>query len=152
MSDSGRKHFKGFSVEKADIRIKLDMHPTEMAVYRAQYALDGAIMDSMVPFMPMQDGTFIQVTRTRSASVQGTGQVYAGTGPQGRYLHEGKVMVDPVTGSPWARPAAKKVVTDREINFSKLAHPDARKEWFRSAKDKDLKEWIDIAQKAVKEG
>lgn len=83
--------------------------------------------------------------------MQGTGRVYAGIGPQGRMLYEGKVMVDPVTKSPWARPGAKKVVTNKEINFNKLANPNAQKEWFLAAKKKDLKKWVDIAQNAVKE-
>lgn len=146
----GRKEFKGFSIEKANVKIKLNMKPTELAINRAQYALDGAIMTSMVRFMPMVNGTFIQLTRAKSASVQGSGQVYAGVGPYGRFLYEGKVMVDPVTNSPWARKDAKKVVTDRELTFSKLTNPDAQKEWFLPAKRADLKKWIDEAQNAVK--
>lgn len=157
----GRNHFKGFSVEKANVKIKLDMHTTEKAIDRAQYALDGAIMESMVPFMPMVDGTFIQLTRARSASVQGTGQVYAGAGPYGRYLYEGKVMVDKETGKgpanipgigPRYRLGAELKATERELEFNKLAHPDVQKEWFHPAKKKDLKAWVDTAQKAVKEG
>lgn len=146
-----RKHLKGFSIEKGNIKIKVDMKAAEEALARAQFELDGAIMNSMIPLMPMQNGTFIQLTRARSASVQGTGRVYAGIGPQGRMLYEGKVMVDPVTKSPWARPGAKKVVTNKEINFNKLANPNAQKEWFLAAKKKDLKKWVDIAQNAVKE-
>lgn len=146
-----RKHLKGFSIEKGNIKIKVDMKAAEEALARAQYALDGAIMNSMVPFMPLRNGAFIQLTRAKSASVQGTGIVYAGASPFGRFLYEGKVMVDPVTSSPWARKDAKKVLTEREITFNKLTNHDAQKEWFLAAKKKDLKQWVDIAQKAVKE-
>lgn len=68
----------------------------------------------------------------------GTGKVCAGTAPMGRFLYEGKVMVDPVTGSPWARPGAKKVVTDRPLTY---ANPKATPHWFDTAKDLHLKDW-----------
>lgn len=147
-----RKHLKGFSIEYANIKIKVNMKPTDKAIDRAQEKLDAAITHSMLPYMPLQNGTLIQRTVTENASLQGTGQIYAAVGPYGRFLYEGKVMVDPLTGSTWARQDAEKVVTDREIDFSKMAHPDAQKEWFLAAKRKDLKSWIDIAQKAIEEG
>lgn len=146
-----RKHFKDFSVEKMNVKIKLDMSGLDEAIQRAQYALDGAIMHSMIPFMPKVSGNFIERTVAKSASVQGTGIVYAGVGPEGRFLYEGKVMVDPVTGSTCARPGAKKIVTERELNYNKLANPDVQKEWFIPAKKKDLKSWIAQAQNAIKE-
>lgn len=51
-----RKHFKDFSVEKMNVKIKLDMSGLDEAIQRAQYALDGAIMHSMIPFMPKVSG------------------------------------------------------------------------------------------------
>lgn len=145
-----RKHFKDFSVEKMNVKIKLDMSGLDEAIQRAQYALDGAIMHSMIPFMPKVSGNFIERTVAKSASVQGAGIVYAGVGPEGRFLYEGKVMVDPVTGSTCARPGAKKIVTERELNYNKLANPDVQKEWFLAAKRKDMKEWEDAMNRAIK--
>ena len=145
-----RKHFKDFSVEKMNVKIKLDMSGLDEAIQRAQYALDGAIVLSMIPFMPKVNGNFIQRTVAKSAAVQGTGIVYAGVGPEGRFLYEGKVMVDPVTGSTYARPGAKKIVTERELNYNKLANPDVQKEWFLTAKRKDMKEWEDAMNRAIK--
>ena len=144
------KHFKDFSVEKMNVKIKLDMSGLDEAIQRAQYALDGAIMHSMIPFMPKVSGNFIERTVAKSASVQGTGIVYAGVGPEGRFVYEGKVMVDPVTGSTYARPGAKKIVTERELNYNKLANPDVHKEWFLAAKRKDMKEWEDAINRAIK--
>ena len=77
MARSKIKHFKGFSVVDGDIRIKLDMHRFEEQFRRAQYQLDGAVMNSMVPFMPMITGSFINTTRAASAAIQGSGEVYA---------------------------------------------------------------------------
>lgn len=76
MARSKIKHFKGFSVVDGDIRIKLDMHRFEEQFQRAQYQLDGAVMNSMVPFMPMITGSFINTTRAASAAIQGSGEVY----------------------------------------------------------------------------
>lgn len=155
-----RKHFKGFSIEEMGVKIKLDMGGAEKAMRRAQYALDGAIMQSMIPFMPKVTGSFIQRTVAKSAAVQGTGIVYAGVGPEGRYLYKGKVMVDAKTGKgpmniPGVGPRYKKgtklKATERELDFNKLANPDVQKEWFLPAKKKDLKSWIAQAQNAIKE-
>lgn len=44
--------------------------------------------------------------------------------------------------SPWARPNAKKIVTDRPLNFDKTAHPNATDHWFEPAKEKHGKAWI----------
>ena len=96
-------------------------------------------MNDMVPYMPHRDGTFVNLTRMRSSALQGTGKVVAGAPPQGRFLYEGKVMVDPVTGSPWARKGAKKVVTERPLTYS---NPQATPHWFDTAKDAHGKSWI----------
>lgn len=107
MARSKIKHFKGFSVVDGDIRVKLDMHRFEEQFRRAQYQLDGAVMNSMVPFMPMITGSFINTTRAASAAIQGSGEVYAAYGPQGRFLYEGKTMVSPSTGSTYAKNGRK---------------------------------------------
>lgn len=155
-----QKHFKGFSIQEMGVKIKLDMGGAEKAMRRAQYALDGAIMQSMIPYMPKVNGSFIQRTVAKSAAVQGTGIVYAGVGPEGRYLYKGKVMVDAKTGKgpmniPGVGPRYKKgtklKATERELDFNKLANPDVQKEWFLPAKKKDLKSWIAQAQNAIKE-
>ena len=148
MARSKIKHFKGFSVVDGDIRIKLDMHRFEEQFRRAQYQLDGAVMNSMVPFMPMITGSFINTTRAASAAIQGSGEVYAAYGPQGRFLYEGKTMVSPSTGSTYAK---KKVLVSqyggktraRELlSYTKQAHPKTQSHWFDAAKEKDGKTWI----------
>ena len=110
---------------------------------KAQYALDSMIMTSMQPYMPHRTGTFINVTKAMSAAIAGSGTVIAAAPPMGRFLYEGKVMVDEKTGSPWARPGAKKVVTDRDLKYS---NPKATPHWFDTAKKNHGKSWV----KAVK--
>lgn len=144
-------HFKGFSIISGDLKVKLSLSRFDEQYKKAQYQLDGDVMNSMVPFMPMISGSFINTTRAASAAVQGSGQVYAAYGPQGRYLYEGKVMVDEVTGSPFARKGAKKVLVSQyagktaakeNIDYTHQAHPKAQDHWFDAAKAADGKKWV----------
>ena len=146
-----RDSFKGFSIVTGGVQIRLNMDRLNRNFQRAQYELDSDVMESMVEFMPMQEGPFIAVTRGKSASVAGTGKVYAAYGPQGRFLYSGKVMVDEKTGSTWARLGGKKVLVSQyagktrareKLQYSKAAHPKAQEEWFVPAKEKDGRRWL----------
>lgn len=148
---SKRFNLKNLSYNADGIHLKLDMSRFEQQFQAAQYYLDGAVMNSMVPYMPMVTGSFINTTRAASAAVQGSGFVYAGYGPQGRFLYEGKVMVDELTGSPWARRGARKVLVSEytgktnaqeNITYTHQAHPKAQDHWFDAAKQADGKTWI----------
>lgn len=132
-------HFPGFSIVSGDIKADVSLNRFEKQFQEAQFWLDGQVMNDMVLYMPHRDGTFVNLTRMRSAALQGTGKVVAGAPPQGRFLYEGKVMVDPVTGSPWARKGAKKVVTERPLTYS---NPKATPHWFDTAKDAHGKSWV----------
>lgn len=145
------RHFKGFSIVDGDVHMKIGYDRIEVQYRRAQYHLDGAVMNSMVPFMPMVTSSFINTTRAASAAEQGTGKVFAAYGPQGRYLYEGKVMVDEKTGSPRARRGARKVLVSEytgktnvreNISYTHQAHPKAQDHWFDAAKEADGKTWI----------
>lgn len=137
-------HFPGFSINRGDIKVDVKLDRFEKSFKDAQYWLDGEIMTDMVPFMPHRDGTFINLTKIQSAAIQGSGKVIAAAPPTGRFLYEGKVMVDPQSGSPWARKGAKKVVTGKQLDYS---NPRATPHWFDTAKEKYGKSWI----KGVKE-
>lgn len=132
-----------------EVNMHIDLARFEKQFTRAQYLLDSQIMTDMVPYMPMQTGTFINVTRAMSAAIAGSGKVVAAAPPMGRFLYEGKVMVDEVTGSPWARKGAKKKLTDRDIVFSTAANPKAQKHWFEAAKRDHGKEWVRQAKKTA---
>lgn len=127
----------------ATIELDVDLSRFEKQYGKAQYALDSMVMTSMQPYMPMRTGTFINVTKAMSAAIAGSGTVVAAAPPMGRFLYEGKVMVDEQTGSPWARPGAKKVVTDKDLTYS---NPKATPHWFDTAKKNHGASWV----KAVK--
>ena len=132
-------HFPGFSLVQGDIKVDVSLNRFEKQFQEAQYYLDSQIMNDMVPYMPHRDGNFVNVTRLQSAALAGSGKVVAAAPPMGRFLYEGKVMVDPVTGSPWARKGAKKVVTERPLTYS---NPKATPHWFDTAKDAHGNAWV----------
>lgn len=127
-----------------DIEVKVDLSRFEKQYGDAQFALDSAVMKDMTPYMPKRTGTFINVTKAMSAAIAGSGTVVAAAAPMGRFLYEGKVMVDPLTGSPWARAGAKKVVTDRDLKYS---NPKATPHWFDTAKKNHGASWVKVAKR-----
>ncbi len=129
------------------IELDVDLTRFNKNYGEAQFALDSMIMTSMQPYMPMRTGTFINVTKAMSAAIAGSGTVIAAAPPFGRFLYEGKVMVDPVTNSPWARPGAEKIVTDKDLDYYKGANPKVTDHWFDTAKQKHGKSWVKAVKK-----
>lgn len=149
-------HFKNFSVVQNGVDIKLNMSRFSKQFNDAQTKLDNMVMTSMVPYMPHQDGVFINQTRAKSAAMAGSGEVCAGIGPQGRFLYEGKTMVDEKTGSPWARKGAKKVLVSKysgqtnakeNLIFSTKHNPKVQAHWFDAAKKADGEKWVKAVKK-----
>lgn len=128
-----------YNYSKPNLEMRINLSRFEKQFEDAQFALDSMVMTSMKPYMPQQTGTFINITSAQSASLAGSGTVVAAAAPMGRFLYEGKVMVDPLTGSPFARPGAKKVVTDRNLKYS---NPKATPHWFDTAKENHGKSWV----------
>lgn len=151
-------HFKGFSVVDGDIKIKLNLSRFDKQFQRAQYELDGDVMNSMDEFMPKITNVFINTTKKESAALQGTGIVVAGSAPFGRFLYMGKTMVDKVTGSTWSKYAGGKVLVSQyggktkakeDLQYTKTAHQKAQSHWFDAAKKADGKSWIKQAKKTA---
>ena len=71
----------------------------------------------------------------------------------GRFLYYGKGMVDELTGSPWARKGAKKVLvtefaghTNAKEDLS-YSNPKATPKWFETAKKNHGKAWVTHVKK-----
>lgn len=133
------KHYPQISIVEADVKVNIDFNKISDRIGQAQFWMDNQIMTDMVPLMPHQTGTLVNLTRARSAAVAGAGMVYAAVGPYGRFQYMGKVMVDPVTNSSWARKDAKKVLTDKNLTYG---NPEAVPKWFDEAKKLHGQEWI----------
>lgn len=122
--------------------MNIDLRRFEGQYSRAQYELDSMVMTSMVPYMPMQTGTFIQVTQGISQAIAGSGYVVAAAPPMGSFLYEGNVMIGERTRSAFAAKGEKKVTTDKKLQYSQHAHPDVTDHWFDAAKRDHGKAWI----------
>lgn len=108
------------------------------------------------PYVPMLTGSLNVRTQ-----VDGGNIIYPG--PYARYLYNGKVMVDSVTGKgPMHfidkmgneqirfRKGATLKPTDRDLKYTKSAHPQAQDHWFEASKAQNLDKWLRVAEKAVK--
>ena len=130
-----------------EIDMSIDLGRFEKQYCHAQYELDSMIMTSMIPYMPMQTGTFINVTRAMSSSIAGSGKVVAAAPPMGRFLYEGETMVGMKSRSAWAKKGEKKEVNGKSLQYSRHAHPNATDHWFEKAKERDVDRWAAKAKK-----
>lgn len=110
---------------------------------QTEHTLAVQIEKDTQPFVPALTGSLTQRTR-----VIGNTIVYPA--PYARYLYFGKLMVDPDTGSAWAKAGASKVLTDRNLVFTKTMHRQAQSHWFEASKALNRDKWLRIAEKAVK--
>lgn len=148
---------RGYSVD-----MRIDLSRTDTRLSDTQIEVDTAVMFSMKRFMPFGDGagsgTFIEKTSEMSASIAGSGQVYAAAPPDGRFLYEGNGMVDEETGSPYARKGARKVLVSKysgmtnakeKLEYNKSHNPNVQPHWFDAAKRADGKTWNNIAKRTA---
>ena len=140
---------KNISKIKFDYGDKGPNYEINMQIDVGPFILASQIMTDMPPYMPMQTGTFQNVTRAMSAAIAGSGKVVAAAPPMGRFLYEGKVMVGVDSHSPFARYGEKKVVTDRDLQYSTAAHPKVEKKWFDAAKRDHGSDWVKMAKKVA---
>ena len=84
--------------------------------------------------------------RTRT-KVTGNTVVYPG--PYARYLYYGKLYVDPLTGSAYARKGVTKVpaVPEKNLIFHRAG---TCSHWFEASKAQNMEKWMRVAEKAVK--
>ena len=127
-----------------------------VASTKAEHAVAVQAAKDTSPYVPMLTGSLDVRTR-----VDGGNIIYPG--PYARYLYYGKVMVDSVTGKgPMHfidkmgneqirfRKGATLKPTDRDLKYTKSAHPQAQDHWFEASKAQNLDKWLQVADKAVK--
>lgn len=112
---------------------------------KSEHILAQQVAKDTSPFVPALTGSLDIRTR-----VEGSNVIYPG--PYARFLYNGKLMVDPNTGSPFAPKGGTKVVTDRNLVFNQTVHPQAQDHWFEASKAQNLEKWKRVAEKAVKNG
>ena len=108
----------------------------------AEHILAVQAAKDTTPFVPMLTGSLR--TRTR---VMGNTVIYPG--PYARYLYYGKLYVDPLTGSSYARKGVTKVpaVPEKNLIFHRTG---TCSHWFEASKAQNMGKWVRVAEKAVK--
>lgn len=134
-------HFPYISYVSGSFHIEIDLKPYEQRHIKAQQWLGDRVLEDCRAVMPILTGGLQQ----RSHVKYGGRQVVF-PGPYARFQHEGLVMVDPDTGSPWARKGVTKVVTDRHLTYS---NPEATDHWFDAQKAKYGDYWINGVRERI---
>lgn len=114
------------------------------AATRAEHIVAVQAAKDTSPYVPFLTSSLDERTR-----VSGNTIIYPG--PYARYLYYGKVMVNPETGSTYAPKGGTKVVTDKNLVFNTSGHNQAQSHWFEVSKAQNLKEWREVAAKALKQ-
>lgn len=132
---SEMQHFENVSYVDGSVKVELTLDKYSNLFKEAQRWLGDRVLEDCKPYMPHRTGSLQQ----RSSVVNG-GKKVIFPGPYGRFLYGGKVMIDPDTGSPFARAGVKKILMDTPLTYS---NPQATDHWFETAKAKNQDYWID---------
>lgn len=111
---------------------------------RASHALAKKVKEDTEPYVPMDNSVLRNDTK-----VVGDTIIYPG--PYARYLYYGKLYVDPLTGSPFAKKDVTKVPANPERNL-KYWHPGTCSHWFEVSKAQNKDKWVKVAAEALKNG
>ena len=131
---SEMQHFPNVSYVSGNFQCEISLSRFSKQFAEAQQWLGDRVLEDCKAVMPLLTGNLQQ-----RSHVENGGRSVVFPGPYGRFLYGGRVMVDPVTGSPWARRGAKKVLTDRPLQYS---NPQATDHWFVTAKAQNGEYWI----------
>lgn len=110
---------------------------------KAEHKVAIEVRSDTSPYVPARNLVLDSTTR-----VDGRFVIYQQ--PYAHYLYHGKLRVDPETGSSYAPYGATKVLTDKNLVFSKAKHAQAQSHWFEASKAENLEKWVRVADKAVK--
>lgn len=117
---------------------------------RAVTAIAQTVLDDINKYVPDDQGQLIASSETHSDIEHG---VLVWATPYARYLYHGVLMVDPATGSAYAREGQTKVVASPEVKlkFDKQKHPKAGSHWCERAYADKHEEWQEQYEAAFKE-
>lgn len=145
------EHFQNFSCVHGHFTAEVHFDRFSRQFAAAQQWLAEQVLADCKPFMPMETGSLIQ-----RSYVDDGGRKVVFPGPYARYLYGGVVMVDSETGKGPAkipdgsggyllrfRKGATLVPTDRPLNYSTTANPQATDHWFDAAKAANQDYWLE---------
>lgn len=113
-----------------------------------QKFVDSECIRRMSPYTPFITG-MLEKSATLGTRI-GEGKIHQ-IAPYTKYLYYGKLMVSSKTGSTWSK-GEKKVLTDRNLKYTKAMHPLAGPFWFERMKADHFKSILKGAQKHAERG
>lgn len=131
---------------RVNVRVDIDPSRIERNAENAQEILAVHAMKDTDQFVPAKTGNLTNMARVEN----GNQIVYLG--PYAQYLYHGKLMVDPETGSAYAKKGSTKALTGKDLVFSKAMHGKAQAEWFEASKAINLDKWKQVFARAVTRG
>lgn len=111
-----------------------------------QSFIDQECIRQMKPYTPFLTGV-LEKSATMGTKI-GSGEIHQDT-PGARYLYYGKLMVSSVTGSAYASKGESKVLTGKDLSYTKSAHPLAGSKWFERMKTDNKEKILQGAQDIV---
>lgn len=97
----------------------------------AQKFIDSECIRKMVRYTPARN--LILSKAAVLGTKVGSGKIVYNS-PYARYQYYGKLMVSSITGSAWAKQGEKKILTNKDLQYSTSRHPQAQRLWFEVMK------------------
>lgn len=132
------------SINSAQIAAKIRGASQRAVAITAQQALTDCNN-----YCPEDQGVLINSSIENSVLEEGR---LVWSAPYARYLYHGVLMVDPKTGSPYAREGQTKVVLtpEKPLDFNKHPNPNAGSHWCERAYADHHDDWERIYQEAFR--
>ena len=130
-------------------KVKVDMAPVQQVMKRlgvtptgdVQMCVTNMVNGRITRYMPFRAGVMATKTKFMGGGdhqhlAEGKKKIVSPTeieilGPYAHYQYRGKLWVDAVTGSAWARRYGKKVETAKDLTYDKSKNPQAGPFWDR---------------------
>lgn len=116
------------------MKLHLPNNVLDRRVEKANAWLVEEIIKDTDPFVPAR-------TKVLAMNVQRHGRTIVYASPYARFQYYRKVMIDPATGSTFAPKGVRKVLTERDLKYSKAVHKHAQSHWFEASRAVNEGHW-----------
>lgn len=124
------------------LKLKVPKNVLEKRVAKANKWLCEEIIKDTDPFVPAR-------TEALAMNVQRHGHAIVYASPYARFQYYVKVMIDPATGSTFAPKGVRKVLTERDLKYSKAVHKHAQSHWFEASRAVNEGHWREGVRKIL---
>lgn len=124
------------------MKLHLPNNVLDRRVEKANAWLVEEIIKDTDPFVPAR-------TRALAMNVQRHGHTIVYASPYAGFQYYVKVMIDPATGSTFAPKGVRKVLTERDLQYSKAVHKHAQSHWFEASRAVNEGHWREGVRKIL---